>query len=255
MIAIFDSGVGGLSVLRRVREVLPRQDVVYLADQARVPYGDRAAEEIHAFAVENFAFLEGMGADIIVSGCNTSCAAALTYGWPTTLPVVELFASAAEAVEIAGVSDVVVLATAATVRSAGYSRAIAARTPRVRVREVACPEFVPLIEAGRSEAPEAYEAVARIVRTLGDVEAIVYGCTHYPFLESPLRALLPGARLIDPALQQARHVADAVGERGIEDESGDVRLYTTGDAEAFARSVQTLVGPIGTVARAPLAGV
>ncbi|MDE2572246.1 MAG: aspartate/glutamate racemase family protein [bacterium] len=255
MIAIFDSGLGGLSVLARVREALPLQDVVYLADQARVPYGDRGLEEIHAYAVENFAFLERMGGDLIVVGCNTSCAAAQLYGWPTGLPLLDLFDAAGEAVAAAGVGEAVVLATAATVRSGGYARSITRNAPQVRVREVAAPELVPLVEAGESGSPRAFAAVSRIVRPLGGVESIVYGCTHYPFLERHLRTLLPATRFIDPAEQQARNAAQAVRGLGLRDEAGEVRLYTTGDPEAFRRGVEALVGPIGAVARAPLAGV
>ncbi|HVA38292.1 MAG TPA: glutamate racemase [Candidatus Dormibacteraeota bacterium] len=255
MIAIFDSGLGGLSVLRRVREAIPRQDVVYLGDQLRAPYGERTLEEIHAFAVENLAFLARQGADVIVMGCNTSCAAAQTYGWPTSLPVLDLFAAAGAAVAEAEVRETVVLATTATVRSGGYARAIAASAPRVRVREVACPEFVPLVEAGLAHSPQAREAVARVVRGHGEPESIVYGCTHYPFLESHLRALLPTVRCIDPAIQQARNAAQAIRALGLPEEPGEVRLYTTGDVEAFARQVEMLVGPAGIVAQAPLAGV
>lgn len=255
MIAIFDSGLGGLSVLTRVREALPRQDVVYLGDQAHAPYGERPLDEIHQFGAENFAFFERAGADLLVIGCNTSCAAAQTYGWPTALPVLDLFDAAGQAVAESNVRDVVVLATSATVRSGGYARAIALRAPAVRVREVACPEFVPLVEAGLSASPQARSAVARIVDALGDPEAIVYGCTHYPFLERHVSALLPRALCIDPALQQARNAANAVRERALPEESGAVHLYTTGNPEAFRRGVELLVGPIGTVARAPLASV
>ncbi|TAM58678.1 glutamate racemase [bacterium] len=255
MIAIFDSGLGGLSVLARVREALPRQDVIYLGDQAHAPYGDRPIEEIHRFAVENFAFFERAGAALLVIGCNTSCAAALTYGWPTALPVLDLFEAAGEAVAESQARDVVVLATTATVRSGGYARAIARRAPAVRVREVACPEFVPLVEAGRWDAPESRAAVRRILEPLGRPDAIVYGCTHYPFLDSHVDALLPHTLRIDPALQQARNAALAVSRRALPDESGLVRLYTTGDLDAFRRGVELLVGPIGTIAHASLAGV
>jgi glutamate racemase len=238
VIGLFDSGLGGLTVLARVRERMPSADVVFFADQANVPYGDRTHAELLKLLQANLARLDARGVDVIVMGCNTSCAVAERYGWPTTrAPVVDLIESAAIAVDRGGYARVGVVATAATVGSGSYGRTIRARVGGVDVVEVPAPALVPLVEAGAIEGQRPRAAVAEVCGHLPlDLDALIFGCTHYPVLESHFRAVLgDGIALIDPAFTQAERTAELLGSRA--QGSGSTEYTTSGDEVAFLANV------------------
>ncbi len=244
MIGVFDSGVGGLTILRRLRERLPEHDFLYLADQAHVPYGDRTADDLADLLRDNVAFLDAAGVDAIVVGCNTSCGVAAERGWPASrAEIVDLIESAATAVERSGTRRIGVLATSATVRTKAYTRAIRRRVPDAIVEEVAAPALVPLVEAGTGGA-EALAAVSAACEPFsGTIESLVLACTHFPVLE-PQFALVYGDRVarIDPAVAHAEIAHALVRERGWAPGGGRVRYVTTGDPHDFARSVRALLG-------------
>lgn len=255
-LGVFDSGLGGLTVLREVRARYPRADLTYLADQAHVPYGDRDPAEILRLLRGNLATLERCGVDAIVMGCNTTCAIASAAGWPAAnVPIFDLIAAGAQAVRDAGVARVAVVATVATVRSAAYARAIARVAPATLVQSVAAPALVPLVERGAAESAEAAVAVAAACAEIdGAVDAIVYGCTHFPLLDRAFAAVAgTGTLRIDPACAQAYAVAAHFGAR--EERNGGRTTYlTTGDPVAFRRGLVAATGPLAaldTVGAAP----
>jgi glutamate racemase len=210
MLGVFDSGLGGLTVLRRLRALLPHEDLVYFADQRNVPYGDRSDDDLRALLCANVDYLCGQGVDAIVMGCNTSCAIASRYGWPPAeAQIFDLIDAASEAVAASGARRVGVLATAATVRIGAYGTAIRTRCPQIEVRESGAPELVPLVEAGVLSGPRACDAVASACAPLGaDLDALVLACTHFPLLERAFDAVFGSATLrIDPAEVQARRAA------------------------------------------------
>jgi glutamate racemase len=238
VIGLFDSGLGGLTVLARVRERMPSADIVFFADQANVPYGDRTHAELLELLQANFARLEARGVDAIVMACNTSCAVAERYGWPKTrAPVVDLIESAAIAVDRGGFVRVGVVATAATVGAGSYGRTIRAHVGGIDVVEVPAPALVPLVEAGATEGQRPRAAVAEVCGHLPlDLDALVFGCTHYPVLESHFRAVLgDGIALIDPAFTQAERTAELLGGRA--QGSGSTEYTTSGDEVAFLANV------------------
>lgn len=238
MIGLFDSGLGGLTVVRRVRERLPRSDLLFFADQAHVPYGDRTPEDLHRLLQGNLAWLDGEGAAVIVIGCNTSCAIAERYGWPSTRAhVLDLIDSATTAVQRAGYRRIGVVATAATVASGSYGRTLRSAVTGAEVWEVAAPALVPLVEAGEAGTPNAEEAVAAVCAELPrDLDAVIYGCTHYPLLEEHFRrALAESVALVDPAVMQAERAAHLVA--ALPPETGRVRYVTSGDARRFRDNV------------------
>ncbi|MGA8796057.1 MAG: glutamate racemase [Candidatus Cybelea sp.] len=238
MIGLFDSGLGGLTVLARVRERMPSADIVFFADQANVPYGDRTHAELLKLLQANLARLDARGVDAIVMACNTSCAVAERYGWPETrAPVVDLIESAAIAVDRGGFARVGVVATAATVGAGSYGRTIRAHVGGIDVVEVPAPALVPLVEAGATEGQRPRAAVAEVCGHLPlDLDALVFGCTHYPVLESHFRAVLgDGIALIDPAFTQAERTADLLGSRV--QGSGSTEYTTSGDEVAFLANV------------------
>lgn len=259
MIGLFDSGLGGLTVVRRVHERLPQADLLFFADQAHVPYGDRAPEDLHGLLSANLAWLDRQGATAIVIGCNTSCAIAERYGWPSTRAhVLDLIDSAATAVQRAGYRRVGVVATAATVRAGSYGRTLRSAVVGAEVWEVAAPALVPLVEAGEIGTSSAQEAVAAVCAELPhDLDAVIYGCTHYPLLEAHfVRALGKDVALVDPADMQAERAAHLV--EGLPAETGRVKYVTSGDAERFRANVARIMNEpnpdVGTAVPAALNG-
>jgi len=243
MIGLFDSGLGGLTVVRRVRERLPDADLLFFADQAHVPYGDRDPENLFALLTANLAWLDEQGADVIVMACNTSCAIAERYGWPPSrAPVLDLIESAAIAVERKAYRRVGVVATAATVGAGSYGRTLRARMPGIDVVEVPAPALVPLVEAGATEGAEPRAAVAEVCAHLPlDLDALVYGCTHYPMLDEHFAGVLGnGVALVDPAIVQAERAADLVGARA--NGTGATAYRTSGDRAAFAAGIARFMG-------------
>jgi glutamate racemase len=217
---------------------MPSADIVFFADQANVPYGDRTHAELLELLQANFARLEARGVDAIVMACNTSCAVAERYGWPKTrAPVVDLIESAAIAVDRGGFVRVGVVATAATVGAGSYGRTIRARVGGIDVVEVPAPALVPLVEAGAIEGQRPRAAVAEVCGHLPlDLDALVFGCTHYPVLQSHFRAVLgDGIALIDPAFTQAERTAELLGGRA--QGSGSTEYTTSGDEVAFLANV------------------
>ena len=245
MIGLFDSGLGGLTVVRRVRERLPDADLLFFADQAHVPYGDRDPENLFALLTASLAWLDEQGADVIVMACNTSCAIAERYGWPSTRAhVLDLIDSAATAVQRAGYKRIGVVATAATVRAGSYGRTLRSAVPGAEVWEVAAPALVPLVEAGKIEGTEPREAVAAVCAELPhDLDAVIYACTHYPVLAEHFAAELgDDVALLDPAVMQAERAATLLENRDDLEENGETRYVTSGDVDAFRASVLRMMG-------------
>lgn len=244
VLGIFDSGLGGLSVVRRVRERLPHHDLLFFADQAHVPYGGRAPQELAGLLASNVARLNDAGVSMIVMGCNTSCAIAQRFGWPSSIArILDLIESAALAVDASGHKRIGVVATEATVRTGAYTTAIAARLGEANVTEVAAPALVPLVESGKGRSEQARRAVAHACAQLPkDVQAVVLACTHYPILEQHFRAALgESVELIDPAILHAQRAA-AMVQNGAAVGLGDIKYLTNGDLEMFRASIRTIMG-------------
>jgi glutamate racemase len=254
MVGIFDSGLGGLTVLRHVREQLPREEIIYCADQAHVPYGDKSVDALRAYLAASIAYLEKQGVDAIVMGCNTSCAVAAQFGYPPArVPILDLIEAAAQAVVESGAMRVGVLATTATVRSGAYAAAIHRMEPRIAVQEVAAPALVPLVELGQRSGPTVRAAVQEACGRFRDpLEAIVLACTHYPLLDAEFAAVL-GADVsrIDPSIAQAKRAVAFVRERGMfSGGNGRTHYRTSGDLEAFRVNLAAILGPSDDVEQA-----
>ena len=245
MLGLYDSGLGGLTVLAALRAAGIDQDVVYFADQAHVPYGDKSDGELHGFLTENLALLGGLGVDAVVTACNTSCAVAQHYGWPATpFPVLDLILTAGRSFAGTRHRRIAVIATAATVRSGAYGRAIRAAAPYAHVHEIAAPKLVPIVEGGEAETAVGRAAVAEIVAQIPpDVEALVFGCTHYPLLDRWFAAALdPRVERIDPAAAQAAAAKELVAELELPAGASRTTYYTNGEPHAFARAVRRWTG-------------
>jgi glutamate racemase len=254
-IGFFDSGVGGLTVLREVIRRLPAESTIYLGDNARAPYGPRSDDEVRRFSAECLDQLAARDVKAIVVACNTSSAVALNelrLRYP--LPILGVVRPGAAAAALATrTGQVAVIATAATVRSHAYFQAIKDENPFIGITELATPDLVPLVEAGQLEGPVVDEVVARsIAPLLGTAESgldtLLLGCTHYPLL-APVLARLMGERvaIIDSASATASALAHLLDVQGLHAPTGakaeHVQL-TTGDIVAFRRIAAQLFGDL-----------
>jgi glutamate racemase len=245
MLGLYDSGLGGLTVLAALRAAGVDQDVVYFADQAHVPYGDKTDAQLHAYLEENLALLGSLRVDAVVTACNTTCAVAERYGWPATpFPVLDLIATAGRSFAGTPHRRIAVVATVATVRSGAYARAIRAAAPHAEVVELAAPALVRIVEHGEADTPAAAAAVAAVVAQLpAGIDALVYGCTHYPLLDRWFaQELGPRIERIDPAAAQAAAARKLVAELKLAPGTSSTTYYTNGNAEAFEIAIRSWTG-------------
>ncbi len=267
---MFDSGVGGLTVLHELLVQLPAEDFVYLADTARFPYGDRTAEELERFGLEIGEELLRHRAKLLVVACNSATAAALpalqARMMQTTLGVDVIGVvrpGGVHAVAATRNGRVGVLATPATVASGAYLEAVAAADPHVAVTQVACPELAPLIEEGFAYDERVVETVRSYVTPLREaaVDTVVLGCTHYPLVRPMLQRMLgPEVTIIASGAPLARQVSHVLGARGLATRSsgeGDYSFLCTGDPDSFrslgSRFLQMPLGVVETVLLEPTA--
>ncbi|HEX9373407.1 MAG TPA: glutamate racemase [Roseiflexaceae bacterium] len=244
-IALFDSGLGGLSVLREVRGVLPRHDLLYLADTAYCPYGPRPLDEVRARALAVGSWLIGQGTGLLVVACNTASSAALEL-LRAELPIVvvgmEPGLKPAAAVTRSG--RVAVLATSNTLSGARFAALAERYADGVEVITQPCPGLVERVEAGDLSSPATRALVERYVAPLlaRGADTLVLGCTHYPFLR-PLIAEIagPDVAIVDTGPAVARQVARVAAQLDLPSGSGSAYFWTTGDPEAVAPAASRLL--------------
>ena len=248
-IGIFDSGLGGLTGYRALRELLPHQNLIYFGDTARVPYGTRSREVIRRYALQDARFLLSRNVDAILVACGTASSNALDLLEQTfSLPFVGVVAPAAErAARCAAGGDgrVLVLGTAATVATGAYERAIHALDSSIEVRSVACPLFVPLVENGHTRKGDvAATAIAQeylLPHAAFRPDAVLLGCTHYPLLMEVIADVLPEPVLISAGDASARAMARLIGESKT-DVPGSDEFFTSDDPEVFYREASRFLG-------------
>jgi len=240
-IGIFDSGLGGLTVVRAIRRRLPAESIVYFGDTARVPYGIKSGRTVTRFAVEDCEFLCRHDPKFIVAACNTASAAALAaLEERFTMPLCGVIEpGAAEAVSVSRGRPIGIMATEATVASGAYRRAILGMAPDATLVEQACPLLVPLVEEGRLPGDRLVDlALREYLAPLKEagVGTVVLGCTHYPLLGDAIAGVLgSGVALVDSAEAVAREVAARLAAQGLAeaDGPGDVRFFVSDNPERF----------------------
>ena len=255
---MFDSGVGGLTVLHECLVTMPSEDFVYLGDHARLPYGPRPLEEISRFAHEIAGFLEQQGVKLIVVACNAATSAALPALQATfAVPVVGVIApEAAAAVRATRNRRVGLLATQATVGAGRYHALVAALDAGVELTAVPCPDLVPLIEAGE-QTVDAVRGYAKPVKQAG-CDTVILGCTHYPLIRPVLQRVFGReVTLVFSAEEVAREVDETLRRKGWQndpDREGAYRFLTTGDPALFRRLGERFLQlPLGEVTQVSLA--
>jgi glutamate racemase len=243
-IAVFDSGLGGLSVVRHLRQLLPREEIVYFGDTARVPYGIKSRPTVAQFALETASFLLQFDPKLIVAACNTASALALDF-LQRELPVPVLGVvepGARAAVRLAGGQAVAVIGTEATISSDAYRQAIRRQAPTQPVVGLACPLLVPLVEEGREcDDPLVDLAVRTYLAPLREqgVRVVVLGCTHYPLLREAIAAFLgPEVHIVDSGRETSlvvREHLERVGGLSASDPPGTMRCYVSDNPTRFGR--------------------
>jgi glutamate racemase len=251
-IGVFDSGVGGLTVLSELRRRLPAESTIYLGDNARTPYGPRPADEVRAFTDECASWLLAQDVKLLVIACNTATSRALPQVRErAAVPVVGVVRPGGVAAAAATRSGHIgVIATAGTVESGAYPAAIEEADTRLVVTQQPCPRLVPLVEAGTLDGPDAEEAVRGYLEPMlaadPRIDTLLLGCTHYPLLR-PLLERVAGSpvAVVDSAFTTAiavEDLLDALHARTDVPGSGENRIATTGDVQAFAAVAGRIFG-------------
>jgi len=252
---VFDSGVGGISVLRAIREQMPEEPISYFGDQGHVPYGSRSMEQIQTFSEAITRFLLEQGAKIIVVACNTASAAALKYlreKFPDA-PFVGMEPAVKPAAEHTQTGKVGVLATPATFQGALYSSVVERFANGVELLQDTCPGLVQQIEQGNLDGTETRRILEEALLPMleQNIDTVVLGCTHYPFV-IPLIERIVGekVRVIDPApsvAKQAKRLLEAQGIKRPATERAEVQLYTSGEVDSLLSLLPKLLGESGMV--------
>jgi glutamate racemase len=260
-IGLFDSGIGGATVLTHLRRLLPAEDLLFLADQAHCPYGPRPVAELRALSAANTRWLLGHGARLVVVACNTASAAALHWLRQTFpgVPFVGMVPAVKPAAQQTRSGVVGVLATPATIEGALLDEVVDRWAGGVRVVRQPCPGLAEQIEAGEPASAVTTGLLRRYLQPLlaAGADTIVLGCTHYPYLLPQIRAIVgPDVALLDAAPATARQAARVLHEQGLahpnQARCGAVSYATTGAPATFARQVAQLGLPPGAVTAASL---
>ncbi len=254
-VGVFDSGVGGLSVLGEIRARLPNESLLYVADSGHVPYGEKSPEYIRERCRQIADFLLGKGAKALVVACNTATVAAvaeLRERHPG-LPILGMEPAVKPAAAATRSGTVGVLATTGTLKSARFAALLDRFAHDVRVVTQPCPGLVECVEQGELAAPQTRALLASYVQPLlaAGCDTLILGCTHYPFLRPLLRELVPaGVELIDTGAAVARQLARLLAERDLlaEGPAQPARFWSSGEPAALARVLPVLWGEVATVA-------
>lgn len=241
-IGLLDSGIGGLTVLKAVKHLLPHESFIYIGDSARNPYGNRTEKEIIKYTEELVNFLLLHDVKMIVIACNTATALTLTLlKEKLSIPVIGVIsAGSREAARLSETGHIGVLATQSTVDSQFYSESIARERKAVEVTSLACPEFVDLVEANQHTGPDAEQVVAEKLAPLKiqTIDTLILGCTHFPLLSDYIQKVMgEEVKLIDSGALTAESIRDVLKEEQLEAEADHqspmMKIFTTGDAELF----------------------
>lgn len=248
-IGVFDSGIGGLTVLQRIIEVLPRENTVYLGDTARSPYGTKSVETVLRYSFENSEFLVEKGVKIVVVACNTSSAIALErLKENLSVPVIGVIEPGVrKALASSKSKKVGVIGTEATIQSGAYTRALKAAGGAVEIYSRACPLFVPLVEEGWTDNGVVELTVKAYLGSLkqSGIDTLILGCTHYPLLKKAIRKFMgSGVRLVDSAEETVKEVESALkkGTLGKRTGKGNHSFFVTDAPDRFIKVGRRFLG-------------
>jgi len=249
-VGIFDSGVGGLTVLKEIVALLPQEHIIYLGDTARVPYGTRSPKTVIKYSRENVRFLRRWELKVLVVACNTSSSVSLpTLKEENEIPVVGVIEPGVRrAVEVTRTGRIGVIGTEGTIRSGAYQRRIREMDPHLQVFATPCPLFVPLVEEGWIDDPISRLVAHRYLRPLKEegIDVLILGCTHYPLLEGVIREVMgEGIELINSAKETAREVKRQLERGGMLEPpgaEGERKFFVTDNPGKFTEIGKRFLG-------------
>ncbi len=249
MIGIFDSGLGGLTALKELRDILPNEDIVYFGDTGRVPYGTKSRETIVRYALQDVRFLRGFSPEAVLVACGTVSSGAMkelreSFDFPIVGVVEATARSAARATKNGKIG---VIGTSATIKSGSYTAGLKKINPDLEITEKACPLFVSLVESGFiTEGDEitrlTCERYLSPIREAG-CDTLILGCTHYPIIAHEISAVLPGVSLISSGKEGALMLRETLETMGlVRNGSGKTSYYVSDDAEGFSQNAHIFLG-------------
>ncbi|MBO5106079.1 MAG: glutamate racemase [Clostridia bacterium] len=248
-IGVFDSGLGGLTVVRELKRLLPNEDIVYFGDTGRVPYGTRSNDIVKKYAREDEAFLLSQNVKMIIAACGTVSSVAYMTADELPVPFLEVVTPAAKAAaEATKNGRIGVIGTPVTIKSRSHARAILRLLPDALIAANSCPLFVPLVEEGwiSSDDSVTFSVAERYLSPLkaGDVDTLIMGCTHYPALRETIAKVMgEGVTLIDPGTATAEMVKQHLEEKDMLNPSGGKCKYFVSDRpDAFSKTAEILMG-------------
>lgn len=250
-IGLLDSGVGGLSVVKKVIEKLPNESTVFIGDNAHMPYGDRSQDEIIALTRRSVAFLMSHQIKLLIIACNTATAVAMATIQkeiaPQVIGVIQSGALAAS--KTTDTKHVAVVGTSVTIHSHAYAHELHMRNPQLVVTELATPKLAPLVEAQASQSQNLATVQGSLKPLQGhDFDTLILGCTHYPLIASTFRQVLgPQVKIVDPAMQVAQYTANVLARDDLQSSGHSVyhEYYTTGDPAHFEKLARPFLGEAG----------
>jgi len=251
-IGVFDSGVGGLTVLKAIRKVLPQENLIYFGDTARVPYGGRSPKTIIKYSIENAKLLNRFGIKMLIVACNTSSSYALDilkreFPFPVLGVVVP---GAKSAVGASKNKKIGVIGTEATIKSGAYKKAILSLDPFATVFEKACPLFVPLIEEGWLEGEITKLVVEKYLSGLVErgIDTLVLGCTHYPLIKGVIKSFCgDGIEIVDSAEAVAKEVEGILLGANLNGGQGITKILVSDKTDRFERLAKMIMGETATI--------
>ena len=250
-IGVFDSGLGGLSVVKQIIDSMPNEDIIYFADNAHVPYGERPLEQIRDFAAEITSFLIEKGAKAVVMACNMSSAVALESArmhFPDVPIIGVIEPGVLAALKSSSGDKIGVLATSGTVKSMAYYNMVKKLSSNYEVFQQACPKFVPIVESGNADSEDAEACACMYVEPLlkNDCKTIILGCTHYPYLKKAIISACNGEdiKIIDPAEETAKMLYDVLKSGNMQSSKNNANhiFYTSGETKSFSELGSIFLG-------------
>ncbi len=254
-IGIFDSGIGGLTVFREMRRQLPGEDLIYLGDTARVPYGTKSAETVTRYSQQNVRFLLQQGVKLVVVACNTASAFALEkLQKEFSIPIIGVIhAGVKRVLQASATQRIGIIGTEGTIRSESYTQEILRQAPSAQVFSQACPLFVPLVEEGWQDTAVAQATAETYLAPLrGKIDTLILGCTHYPLLKKVIGQVLgPEVQLIDSAEETAKEVKGLVIPSQKTTSAAD-RFFVSDSTERFMKVAKVFLKDFGQAEKVEL---
>jgi len=247
-IGFLDSGLGGLSVVREVKKLLPREDIEYFADNQRQPYGEKNQDELINYTLQIISFLIKKKIKICVIACNTATAASLKKAKESfSISIIGVIQPAVQdAIKKTSNKRIGVIATEFTTKKEAYPKKIKRIAPEIKVFSNFCPEFVSIVEAGKFTASKTYEVAREYLKPLknAQIDTLILGCTHYSFLKRVISDIIgPGVILVDPSVSTSLTLKKVLTQKGIlkEEGKGEENYYTTGSLEKVEKTAKIIL--------------